>query len=197
MAQNGGISKLIIDEALIQHKKLSEHRTYRGLNRDSILAASVYIACSIHNHPRTAKEIAKIFNLENTNATKGCKNAKVIIDEIEREKHSTQKTEYFNASSIDFMDRFCSKLNINNELTKLCLFVAKLVETNNYIPENTPNSIAAGIIYYISIHCNLNLTKKQIHMVSTISEVTINKCSKKIEIYHDRLLPKSIISKYS
>ena len=43
-----------------QHKKLSEHRTYRGLNRDSIIAASVYIACSIYNHPRTAKEIAKI-----------------------------------------------------------------------------------------------------------------------------------------
>ena len=120
-------------EALIQHKKLPEHRTYRGLNRDSILLASVYIACSIHNHPRTAKEIAKIFNLENTNATKGCKNAKVIIDEIEREKHSTQKTEYYNACSSDFMDRFCSKLNINIELTKLCKFISMQIEKHQYI----------------------------------------------------------------
>ena len=197
MAQNGGISKLIIDEALIQHKKLSEHRTYRGLNRDSILAASVYIACSIHNHPRTAKEIAKIFNLENTNATKGCKNAKVIIDEIEREKHSTQKTEYFNASSSDFMDRFCSKLNINIELTKLCKFISMQIEKHQYIPENTPNSIAGGVIYFVVQECKLNINKSEIKTISGVSEVTINKCYKKLEKIRDKLIPSVILDKYT
>ena len=196
MAQNGGISKLIIDEALIQHKKLSEHRTYRGLNRDSILAASVYIACSIHNHPRTAKEIAKIFNLENTNATKGCKNAKVIIDEIEREKHSTQKTEYYNACSSDFMDRFCSKLNINIELTKLCKFISMQIEKHQYIPENTPNSIAGGVIYFVVQECKLNINKSEIKSISGVSEVTINKCYKKLEKIRDKLIPSVILEKY-
>ena len=32
--------------------------------------------------------------------------------------------------------------------------VEAIVEQNNYIPENTPNSIAAGIVYYVSIYCN-------------------------------------------
>ena len=35
------------------------------------------------------------------------------------------------------------------------------IEKNNLIPENTPHSIAAGIIYFISDICNLNINKKK------------------------------------
>ena len=65
------------------------------------------------------------------------------------------------------------------------------------IPENTPHSIAAGIIYYVSLSCNLNINKKDINKTSQISEVTINKCYKKLEKYQEILLPKTIISKYN
>ena len=196
MAANGGISKLIIDEALKQHKKLSEHRTYRGLNRDSIIAASVYIACSIHNHPRTANEVAKIFNLNTTCATKGCKNAKVIIEEIERESNCNQKTEYCNANSYDFMERFCSKLNINKELTSLCKFIAMQIDKHQYIPENTPNSIAGGVIFFVVQECKLNINKTEIKTISGVSEVTINKCYKKLEKIRDKLIPSVMLQKY-
>ena len=54
--------------------KISKQKTFRGLNRHGIIAASIYISCSINNYPRTAKEIATIFNLDCTSATKGCKN---------------------------------------------------------------------------------------------------------------------------
>ena len=79
MANQGGIPKIIIDDAIRYHKKISEERTFRGLNRDGIISASIYISCRINNNPRTAKEIATIFNLDNTSATKGCKNAVTII----------------------------------------------------------------------------------------------------------------------
>ena len=46
------------------------------------------------------------------------------------------------------------------------------------IPENTPHSIAAGIIYFITQTFNLSISKKDIHLISEISEVTINKCYK-------------------
>ena len=83
ISQNAGLPKMIIDDATKFHKKISDAKTFRGLNRDSIIAASVYISCRVNNYPRTPKEIATIFNLDNTSATKGCKNALSIINEIE------------------------------------------------------------------------------------------------------------------
>ena len=73
ISQNAGIPKMIIDDATKYHKEISEAKTFRGLNRDGIIAASIYISCRVNNYPRTAKEIADIFNLDNTSATKGCK----------------------------------------------------------------------------------------------------------------------------
>ena len=77
------------------------------------------------------------------------------------------------------------------------MFIAKIVESQRLIPENTPHSIAAGIIYYVSLSCNLNICKKDIHQISQISEVTINKCCKKLEKYNDKLLPPTILQKYN
>ena len=52
------------------------------------------------------------------------------------------------------------------------------IEKENLIPENTPQSVAAGIIYFISQICNLNVSKN-VNFASNTSEVTINKCYKK------------------
>ena len=71
-----------------------------------------------------------------------------------------------------------------------------IIEKKNLIPENTPHSIAAGIIYYVAQLCNLNICKKKVNIVSEISEVTINKCYKKLEQLNMELIPKKIIMKY-
>jgi transcription initiation factor TFIIIB Brf1 subunit/transcription initiation factor TFIIB len=62
--------------------------------------------------------------------------------------------------------------------------------------ENTPHSIAAGIVYFISQLCKLNVSKKDIKMVSEISEVTINKCFKKLEKLKYDIVPEVILKKY-
>ena len=197
IAHNAGLPKIIIDEALRYHKKISEHKTFRGLNRDGIIAASIYISCRINDCPRTAKEIATIFTLDNTSATKGCKNATTILNEIECEMTNNDKTLLCKTRPEDFIERYCSKLNINNELTKCCKFIALRIQRSNLIPENTPHSIAAGIVYFIAQTCKLNISKADVNRVSEISEVTINKCFKKLENMQDQLVPKAILERYS
>jgi transcription initiation factor TFIIB len=185
MAQNAGVPKMIIDDAIRYHKKISEYETtFRGDNRDGILAASIYISCKINKYPRTAKEIADIFKLDVTCATKGCKNAVSIINNIEKDVVNKDKT------------LFC-KININTELTKVCKFISTKIEQLDLMPENTPHSIAAGIIYFISQNCNLSISKKDVKNISEISEVTINKCFKKLETIKDKLIPAVIIQKYA
>ena len=78
----------------------------------------------------------------------------------------------------------------------MCKFIAIRIENNNLIPENTPHSIAAGIVYFVSSECKLNITKKAVFTISEISEVTINKCFKKLETMKDKLIPPKLAEKY-
>ena len=197
MSKNAGIPKIIVDEALRQHKKLSEEKTFRGDNRDGIIAASIYIAARIHKYPRTAKEIASIFHLDNTSATKGCKNAVNLLNKMEKDDVSSDKTHFYKTTPTAFIERYCSKLGLNKELTKVCLFVAHKISQKNLIPENTPHSVAAGIVYFVAQSCNLNVSKKNVNKCSEISEVTINKCYKKLDKIKRELIPQIILKKYA
>jgi transcription initiation factor TFIIB len=197
MAQNAGIPKLIIDDAIKYHKTISDYdKTFRGDNKDGIIAASIYIACRINNYPRTAKELATIFHLDVTSATQGCKNAQVILNELEKNMDNNDKTNFCVSTPELFIERYCSKLNINSELTKLCQFIAIKIEKNKLLLENTPHSIAAGIVYFISQLCNLNVSKRDVNNISEISEVTINKVTKKLEKMTNDLVPAVILKKY-
>ena len=198
MSQNAGVPKMIIDDAVRYHKKISEYElTFRGDNRDGILAASIYISCRINNYPRTAKEIATIFHLDVTSATKGCKNAQLIINNLEKDMENNEKTSFCRTKPEAFIERYCSKLNINSELTRVSQFISMKIEKLGLMPENTPHSIAAGVVYFIAQTCKLNISKKDVKNVSEISEVTINKCFKKIEKIKDDLVPAVILKKYA
>jgi len=198
MGSIAGIPKLIIDDAMRYHKKISEYeKSFRGDNKDGLIAASIYISCRINNYPRTAKELATIFHLDVTSATHGCKNAQSIINHLEKDMDNSDKTTFCRTKPEAFIERYCSRLNINIELTKLCQFIAIKIEKTNLMPENTPHSIAAGVIYFIAQLCNLNVSKRDVKNISEISEVTINKCYKKMEKMTDKLVPQVILNKYT
>ena len=200
MAQHSGIPKMIINDAISYHKKISDYDlTFRGDNRDGIIAASIYIACRINNYPRTAKEIATIFHLDVTSATKGCNNALGIINKLEKNMDNAEKTNFGKTTPEAFIERYCSKLNINSELTRLCQFISMQIDKKYSMPENTPTSIAAGIVYFVSQTFCLNINKRDIKNVSEISEVTINKCYKKIEniASNENIVPPTILKKYN
>jgi len=197
MAQNAGIPKIFIDDAMIIHKDISEQKMFRGLNRDGIKAASIYISCRLNSCPRTAHEISEIFKLDKTSATNGCSTAVNILNNIERDIEPSQQTNLQQTTPSSFIERYCSKLNVNAELTMLSKFVAQKIERAGSIMDNTPHAIAAGIIFFISQNCNLNISKYDIKQICGVSEVTINKCFKKLENMRASLIPNCILEKYS
>jgi transcription initiation factor TFIIB len=197
MAQNAGIPRIFIAEAMAIHKDISEQKMFRGMNRDSIKSASIYISCRLNGHPRTAHEIAEIFHLDKTSATNGCSMAVNILHNIERKMDPSQQVELCITLPSSFIERYCSRLNVNQELTMLSKFIAQKIETNNIITDNIPHAIAGGIVYFISQNCNLSITKPDIKNICGVSEVTINKCYKKLEAIKSQLLPTSILQKYA
>ena len=195
MAQNAGIPKIFIDDAMSIHKDISEQQMFRGLNRDGIKSASIYISCRMNGCPRTAHEIADIFKMDKASATKGCSMAVNILANIDRGSEN-QKSELCLTKPSSFIERYCSLLGVNPELSLLSKFIAQKIEQKNIITDNTPHSVAAGIVFFVSQVCGLNISKKDIHRKCGVSEVTINKCYKKMESIRGELIPQCILEKY-
>ena len=60
--------------------------------------------------------------------------------------------------------------------------------SNSLVNENTPPSMASGCIYLYIKHNKVDINKKHISDVCKISEVTINKCYKKLLPHIDKLI---------
>lgn len=180
-AVNNGIPKNIIDEAKSLYKQLSELKISRGDNRNGLIASSIYMSCKNNKVPRSAKEIAKIFNLKIPTMTRGCKKFQEIMN--------------LNMSSTtaeDFVYRFCSKLNIDKCAREICKDVVKKADELGIVSENTPPSLAAGSIYLCNIELSWGIAKKDLSVSCEISQVTISKCYKKLNCYKEHLFPKNI-----
>lgn len=171
-AVNFGIPATIIDEAKALYKKFSELKLSRGENRSGLIATSIYMSCKTHNVPRSAKEIAKMFNIKTTTMTKGCKKFQEIM-----------QMELSNTTAMDFIQRFCSKLNMDMKTKDLCMHVVRKVIELSIISENTPPSIAAGTIYMVMQVLKLDIDKKELSEACDVSMVTISKCFKKLWTY--------------
>ena len=171
-ANNSGLSPSIINQAKVLYKELSEKKISRGNNREGLIASSVYMSCKMNNVPRSAREIAKIFNIDVSTMTKGCKDF-----------HNIMKTNINCTKTEDFILRFCSNLEISEKYIQLCLSIVKNTEEYSIISESAPPSIASGIIFLVSTLCDLKINKKDISTKCDISEVTINKCYKKLSNY--------------
>jgi transcription initiation factor TFIIIB Brf1 subunit/transcription initiation factor TFIIB len=102
-----------------------EQKLFRGDNRDGIKAASIYISCRLNGCPRTAFEIAEIFNLDKQSATNGCSNAINILQNIERNVDVSQKSILITTLASSFIERFSSKIGLPYELVVLSKFVSK------------------------------------------------------------------------
>jgi transcription initiation factor TFIIIB Brf1 subunit/transcription initiation factor TFIIB len=191
------IPKIIIDTAKILYKKISDckHKTgsnmgkqiiIRGKNRMSIIAACVFKACEMNNSPRSIKEIAKYFLLDEKKITKGNKQFEKIM------KNADDKyidTDYFNSHTAeDYIRRHCSKLKINKSETDMAIIIARNCCRMKLVSDHNPQSIAAGSILLMLHFLNKNIDRKNIAIIFGTSEVTINKIYHKLIPYLDALV---------
>ena len=191
-ANDNGIPSCIIDEAKNLYKTISDIQINRGSNRNGIIASCIYKACILQGCPRSAKEIAEIFKLNITHMTKGCKKFDEILnlDNCQNLCVASNTTK-----SIDFIERFCSKLNLGKNIVKICKHVCEKADEYNLVSKCIPPSIAAGSIFLVCNILNINISKKEISTTCKISEVTISKCYKSLLKYHKYLFPEDIIKK--
>ena len=200
LSQNAGISSCIIEEAKYMYKKVTDLKTSRRVKKESMKAASVYLACKIKGVSRSCKEIASIFNIDNIKViNKSIKVFEEIWNSIEN--NISDEERFINSNnasdnvktydSIDYLHRYCSKFKINDIVFDICKRVLLFIEENKILETHNPISRISTCFYYVSEKLKIDLDKETIINVCKISDVTINKCYTKLIRYDTEL--KSII----
>ena len=198
LAQNGKIPKVVIDYAKVIYADFYNQQTFRGTNREGLRAGAISMACWINDCPRSNNEIATLFKIDNASASQGCSLAEDMLKKRERTFYVADKSKMCNIQPSVFIERFCSKFEFSDENTMLATFIAEIVDKFEYIPDNRPQAIAVGIIYFVSKYCHLGYTKSYIakRLDNEVSEVTINKCFIKLEKLREHILPSTIYQEY-
>lgn len=172
------LPKIISETAQSYYCNISETKISRGSNRIGIIAACIYYACKECDVPRSTGELSELFEIENKVLTKGCKNF-TEITRMSKDRKRIQSQKSVNLH--DFTERFCHKLQVEISQQEGITRLSKLCESLSLINDNTPPAMAAGCIYLYLRCSKAEVDKKLISDICKISEVTVNKCAKKIE----------------
>ena len=167
------INDKIINESHGIYKHISSKKISRGKNRLGIIAACVFMAAKNTGHPRSSKEISKIFDCDPKVITKGIKSVNDIL-RIHKigGRINKERVEYS-----DLISRFCNNLPLNQLQIDGIHGLSKylLQHHKSGLSSCTPSSLSASFIYYYSLLNELNITKKKISDNTNISIVTIQK----------------------
>ena len=89
---------------------------------------------------------------------------------------------------VDFISQYANNLNMPVKDIENCKKLVAFIEENEIMNDNSPTSSAAGILYYYTTIKNLGYTKKRFAKACNVSEVTIIKCYKIINTYHEFIM---------
>ena len=193
IALNNNINSMIVEDAKKIYKDIRDIKICRGINRDALIATCLMTSLNINNVSRSQKEIAEIFNINQTYITQARKKLLELNNYIKNNLNYNINI----TTPENFVPRFCSLLKIEEKYISLMKLICKKIQKLPDISENTPPAIDSGVIYFICYLCKLNVTKKHISDICKISEVTINKCFKKLLIFVDLLFSESLKKKYN
>ena len=174
---NNGIPQKVIDNAKVLYKKASEKKISRGDNKEGLIASCIYHSCLLNKIPKSSKDIAAMFNISH-----------VTLNKVNSRFQTLLQINVSSPDPIDFISQYGNNLNMYIGDINKCKELVKIIEDNEIMNDNSPTSSAAGILYYYSVVKNLGYSKKKFAKACNVSEVTIVKCYKIINNYHDFII---------
>jgi transcription initiation factor TFIIIB Brf1 subunit/transcription initiation factor TFIIB len=155
-ANNHGLGGSVIEDAKELYVKLNGFCDRRGLSRDSLLASCVYAALKRAGAPRKPQEIGAMFSLSHATFTKAFKFFQEVLAQATQKgllNGNWTPSTLQSTCAADYVAVPLSKLPISRaEYQKLLLesqTLATKAEQEGLSPENTPPSLAAGVVAYI------------------------------------------------
>ena len=186
---NHGLSGCIIEDAKELYTKLNDLCDRRGLSRDSLLASCVYAALKRARSPRRPQEVGAIFSLSHASFTKAFKFFQEVLAQAVQKGILGQIWSPGNLTSTraaDYVELPLSRLPISRSdfqrLITRAQQLADKAEAEALSPENTPPSLAAGVVAYVCEEWKAGeISLARIATACGVSAATLQKCFRRLE----------------
>jgi transcription initiation factor TFIIIB Brf1 subunit/transcription initiation factor TFIIB len=192
-ANNHGLGGAIIEDSKELYVKLNGLCDRRGLSRDSLLASCVYTALKRAGSPRKPQEVGEMFSLSHASFTKAFKFFQEVLAQAMQKGLLTENWAPSNLKSTraaDYVALPLSKLPISRaDYQKLLVeaqTLADRAESEGMSPENTPPSLAAGVVAYVCEKWRKGeIALPRIASACDISLATLQKCLRRLQTILD------------
>ncbi len=199
-ASQADIPGCVIKEAENIYKSIIDYRTSVGLHefrhptREAVLASCIKEACHMNDCPRSAAEMAEIFHMDRSVFVTGHKEFKKYWDIVQKQNQNIVDDDSKLSIPSDYINRFCSRLNLGNDFRKVCRQICNNISDKNIVPKYVAVSIVAGVIYLVNNLFNLGMKKKQISKIcDNVSEATIHKCYLDLNNSLEHIVPQYVL----
>lgn len=178
--ENLGFNTKIINTANKMYQTVTGGKIYRGNSRRGIIFACVFNAFKIHNNPQTCENLLRIFNLKRKLGMKGLKYIHLNIEK-DMQVQNIRITPCHIIS--DMMQKFIT--SEPKQVEEVYKIYEHVKNKSSILNRSRPNSTAAGIIYYYILKHNKPITLKQFSKEIELSELTIKKIVKQIDVIYE------------
>jgi transcription initiation factor TFIIIB Brf1 subunit/transcription initiation factor TFIIB len=188
-ANNHGLGGSVVEDAKELYVKLNGFCDRRGLSRDSLLASCVYTALKRAGSPRKPQDVGAIFSLNHASFTKAFKFFQEVLAQATQKGLLGENWTPSNLQSTraaDYVAVPLSKLPISRadyqKLLAEAQALADRAEREGMSPENTPPSLAAGIVAYVCEKWRKGeIPLARIATSCDVSLATLQKCLRRLQ----------------
>ncbi|MHA1936919.1 MAG: transcription initiation factor IIB [Candidatus Thorarchaeota archaeon] len=157
-----GIPREARETAALIYRKALTKRLVRGRSIDSVVAASVYLACRIHRIPRRLDEIV---TEAKTNRKQISQAVRLVLSEVDVDVPL--------ASAKDLIPRLSSDLGLEGRTVRKATEIIRWAKEGRITIGKDPGGIAGAALYIAGILEEDRRTQREIAKVSHVTEVTI------------------------
>ncbi|MFX1483879.1 MAG: transcription initiation factor IIB [Promethearchaeota archaeon] len=157
-----GIPRDVRETAALMYRKALAKRLVRGRSIESVVAASIYLACRIHRIPRRLDEIVAETNTDRKQVGHA---VRLVISRVNIDVPL--------ASANDLIPRLSSDLLLEGRTVKKATEIIKSAEERFVTIGKDPGGIAGAALYIAGILEEDRRTQREIAEVSHVTEVTI------------------------
>ncbi|TFG99454.1 transcription initiation factor IIB [Candidatus Thorarchaeota archaeon] len=152
----------IRETSAVIYRKALRKRLTRGRTILGMIAASLYLACRVHQVPRPLEEVCDQIHITRKELSL-C--VRLII------RYLNLKIPF--SSPIDFIHRFGTELDLPGEAKKKAIDILMLAKEQRLTIGKDPKGMAAAAIYVASILTGARRTQLEIARTARVTEVTV------------------------